>query len=111
MTGRFGTARLRTTRRDIRYCGKFFGPTGRSEPWQHAITVEALIGVLRRLQPGITELCCHPGFAGGLSSSSNAAERERERARCCDPQVAAIVEQGQIELCRFLDLQADADVA
>src|SRR5918994_4143612 len=44
----------------IAYSGEFFGQDGRGAPVPEAITVDALVGIIESLPPGVTELGCHP---------------------------------------------------
>lgn len=62
--------------------------------------VASLVGFLRRLPTGTTELMCHPGYASGESSFSGAA-RERELAGLTAAGVAAAVAEGRITLISF----------
>jgi predicted glycoside hydrolase/deacetylase ChbG (UPF0249 family) len=87
----------------IRYCGSFYGQTGKGEPIPEAISVETLIGVLSALPPGVTELACHPGYAEGLESMYQ-QERAREVATLCDPKVRATVEAEECLLRSFAGL-------
>src|SRR5438552_7939368 len=43
----------------VRYCGDFYGQTGKAERFPDAITPAALVRIIRSLAPGITELACH----------------------------------------------------
>jgi len=78
----------------IAYSGTFYGQDARGQPFPSAITVEGLIGAIDRLEPGVTELGCHPA-AEVDHDSAYGAERIRELAALCDPRVrAAIVARG-----------------
>jgi hypothetical protein len=91
---------LRHFTEGVRYCGDFFGQTAGGEPLPEAITVESLLDVLRALQAGTTELCCHPGYAEGLDSSYR-EERARELDALCDSRVRAALDELGIELVSF----------
>ena len=70
-------------------------------------SAENLHAILRGLAPEETsELMCHPGRADErlLSRSTYAAEREREIALLCDPELLTIVAEEGIELVSFPDL-------
>ena len=84
----------------IRYCGDFFGQTNRGERRPRALSVDAMIGILRGLSPGVTELCCHPGYADDLSTGYR-GERQVEIRTLCDPRVRAAVDDLGIELRSF----------
>jgi chitin disaccharide deacetylase len=96
---------LRRTELGVRFCGEFYGHDGRGRPDHDAITSEALIRLLERLEPGVTELGCHPGYADDLRSWYR-LEREREIRALCDPHVQETVRRCGIRLCTFSDLPA-----
>jgi chitin disaccharide deacetylase len=85
---------LRHTADDVRYCGDFFGQTGQGERLEQAVGVDALLRTLELLEPGVTELGCHPGYATDLATAYR-RERELEVRTLCDARVrAGVVEQG-----------------
>jgi predicted glycoside hydrolase/deacetylase ChbG (UPF0249 family) len=69
-------------------------------------TRENLRFLIERLEPGTTELMCHPGYVDEelLRGSSYAAERSREVAALCDPDVTAVIRVRKIELIGFHQL-------
>ncbi len=69
-------------------------------------TRENLRFLIDRLEPGTTELMCHPGYVDEelLQGSSYAAERSAEVAALCDPDVAARIRVAGIELIGFREL-------
>jgi chitin disaccharide deacetylase len=89
----------------IRYCGDFYGQTGDGAPLPEAISVEGLLGILRRLGPGVTELACHPGDGDDLDTTYH-AERAREVEVLCDARVRATLAAERIELGSFADVAA-----
>ena len=99
--------------RAVRYSGAFYGQTGRGEPLPEAITVEALIALVKALPAGVTELGCHPGAAetpdpSALPTASHRsmyeAERPRELAVLCDPRVREAIAEEGIALRSFRDV-------
>jgi predicted glycoside hydrolase/deacetylase ChbG (UPF0249 family) len=84
----------------VRYRGDFFGQTGEGEPVPAAIDVDALLALIPTLEPGVTELGCHPG-AGDDTGSVYGAERAVEVETLCDPRVREALSAGGIELCSF----------
>lgn len=91
---------LRDHNPKVSYCGNFYGQSGKGDPFPDAISVDGLIGTLAALDPGITELGCHPGDGDNIDSMYR-NERVQEVRVLCDPRVrAAIVAQG-IKLCSF----------
>jgi len=91
----------------IRYCGGFYGQTGEGDPLPDAITIENLLGLLDALQPGYTELACHPGYALDLDTMYR-AERLTELRVLCDARTRAALAQRQIVLCGFRDVPSSA---
>lgn len=86
----------------ISYLGAFYGQSGKGHPVPEAITVEALVAIIRDLPAGVTELGCHPGL--GELDSVYAKERVTEVATLCSPAVRAALDDEGVELCSFADL-------
>ena len=91
---------LRSCGSEVRYCGDFYGQTGKGEPCPEAIGVDGLIEILANVTPGITELSCHPGLGNDLDAMY-CSERAVEIVTLCDPRVRAAVIAEGIELCSF----------
>ena len=87
----------------IRYCGDFYGQDGEGNSYKEAVTAHALIRILERLGSGVTELCCHPGFDGGLETMY-AQERMAEVDALCDPRVRAAADRLRLQLITFREL-------
>ena len=66
-------------------------------------TLEMLLAIVRGLEPGVTELMCHPGYADDelRRESGYADDRDREIAALTDPTVAAVVRALGVELVHF----------
>jgi predicted glycoside hydrolase/deacetylase ChbG (UPF0249 family) len=66
-------------------------------------TQETLLAIVRSLEPGVTELMCHPGYSDDdlRRVSGYADDREREIAVLTDPAVAAAVCERGAELTHF----------
>jgi predicted glycoside hydrolase/deacetylase ChbG (UPF0249 family) len=89
----------------IRYCGEFYGQSGKGDPCPHAITVDAIVKLVRDLPVGITELGCHPGEQGdGMGVSTYGAERALEAETLCHPRVRDVINQERVRLCSFAEL-------
>jgi chitin disaccharide deacetylase len=95
---------LRHRALDVSYCGDLYGQTTAGSPMAEAITVENLIEILRGLQPGVTELACHPGEGDDLGSLYR-EEREQEVRILCDPRVRETIERERIQLLSFAELR------
>ena len=91
---------LRDCSPEVRYCGGFYGQTAEGAPNPEAITVEGLIKILAALEPGLTELGCHPGEGDDLDETY-CSEREQEVKTLCNLQVQAAIASMEIELCSF----------
>ena len=89
----------------IHYCGEFYGQDADGAPAPERITVEGLIGVLERLPPGITELCCHPATCTEFETMYS-MERARELGALCDSRVRGAIARMEITLCSFRELCA-----
>jgi predicted glycoside hydrolase/deacetylase ChbG (UPF0249 family) len=94
---------VRHRRPDLRYEGRFYGQTGTGDPWPISISTAGLIGLLRELPEGVTEMACHPGYPGDFVSMYG-VERELEVHALCDPGVRRVLDEEQIELMAFSDL-------
>jgi predicted glycoside hydrolase/deacetylase ChbG (UPF0249 family) len=95
---------LRRVDRRVRFCGEFYGHDGRGRPDHEAITVDALIQLIERVEDGVTELGCHPGYPAGLDDWYR-IEREQEVRALCDPRVRRVVEREGIRLCSYTEIK------
>ena len=93
--------------RRVRYEGGFYGQTGKGDPVPEAITVARLTAMIRALQPGWTEIGCHPAL-GPVGESSYGRERERELRTLCDPSLVIVLAQEGVGLRSFADLAGAA---
>lgn len=84
----------------VLYCGAFYGQGRRGAPMPEALHPDALIGLIRNLPVGVTELCCHPSESVDFPSSY-AAERPIELRTLCDPRVRRAIGESGIELRSF----------
>jgi predicted glycoside hydrolase/deacetylase ChbG (UPF0249 family) len=91
---------LRSRTPTVAYRGEFYGQSGKGEPCREEITVEALTRLIRALQPGVTEIGCHPAARLDFASPYR-AERRLELDALCDPSVREAIESENIRLCSF----------
>lgn len=91
---------LRRADSRVRFCGDFYGHDGGGRPDPESITPESLVALLERLDDGVTELCCHPGYADELKDWYR-LEREQEVRALCDARVGEAVASLGLELCTF----------
>jgi predicted glycoside hydrolase/deacetylase ChbG (UPF0249 family) len=87
----------------VRYCGDLYGHDSQGEPIPEAISPEALVDIIQGLEPGVTELACHPGI-GSDTGSPYDVEREQEVEVLCDPRVAAALRSEGVTLRSFADI-------
>jgi predicted glycoside hydrolase/deacetylase ChbG (UPF0249 family) len=87
----------------IAYSGVFYGQDAEGTPVPEAITVEALVGTIETLPPGITELGCHPATEADHDSTYG-QERVQEVETLCDPRVRAAIDGCGVVLRSFADL-------
>jgi predicted glycoside hydrolase/deacetylase ChbG (UPF0249 family) len=84
----------------IRYRGEFYGQSAKGDPCPQAISAENLLQLIAGLEPGITELGCHPGL-GVDFRSVYLAERSLEVKALCDPRVSQTISRHGIQLISF----------
>jgi predicted glycoside hydrolase/deacetylase ChbG (UPF0249 family) len=96
---------LRRCNSKIQYCGDFYGLGPDGLPLPDPISIEGLIGILTRLPPGITELCCHPATGADLETMY-LAERSRELDVLCTPRIREAIANLEITLCSFQEVRA-----
>jgi predicted glycoside hydrolase/deacetylase ChbG (UPF0249 family) len=87
----------------IRYCGDFYGQTAEGTPLPDILSVQGLTNILTQLQPGFTELACHPGQAYDLDTMY-CHERTQEMRVLCDARVRDALAALDITLCSFQTL-------
>ena len=87
----------------VQFRGEFYGHDGRGQPDHEAITADALIRLIENVADGVTELCCHPGYADGLRDWYR-TERAQEVQALCDPRVRHAVEREDLRLCTFTEV-------
>lgn len=96
----------------ITYLGKFYGQLETGESNIDAISIDSLVAELSRLEPGVTEFCCHPAEVSGVEQGNGRtaywAERGLELATLCDARVANAIRSNGIQLCAFTEFAARA---
>jgi chitin disaccharide deacetylase len=88
----------------VRYVPEFYGQR-RGKTDLQVIGVANLLHVVgTRLQDGLNELGCHPGYIDSDLVSSYASEREHELRTLCDPSVRDAVRDAVVVLVSFKDV-------
>jgi chitin disaccharide deacetylase len=84
----------------VRFLGSFYGQwDDTAHPEQ--ISTESLMSMVELLEPGVTELSCHPGRVDSELRSPYRQEREIELATLCAPEVPQKLAENGIELIGF----------
>lgn len=84
--------------RRLRSPAYFLGDAGDEPYW----TTARLTATVPTLQPGVTELMCHPGyFDGAIAYSRYGQQRDVERQALCAPKVAGLLRQYGVRLVTY----------
>jgi predicted glycoside hydrolase/deacetylase ChbG (UPF0249 family) len=89
----------------VKYVGGFYAQWeyGVSEPAH--VSFEALAEMLRgQIEPGVTELGCHPGYVQSDFECVYDEDREYEVRTLCDPRVREVLVEQNIELISYRQL-------
>jgi predicted glycoside hydrolase/deacetylase ChbG (UPF0249 family) len=85
------------------YVGNFYGQMNTGEALPDLVSADALVGLIRDLPEGWSELACHAGYAEDTTSVYR-DERRLEVEALCDPKVRAALADEGVELRAFRDL-------
>ncbi len=88
---------------EVVYVGRFYGQPEFGRTDMSKISVEALVGMLQALRPGITEISCHPGHLETRPDAVYNKEREVELQTLTDERVKAAVASEGIRLINYRD--------
>jgi adenylyl-sulfate kinase len=88
----------------IRYIGEFYGQSDRGDPHPENVSLTTLVGLMRRLPPGVTEMSCHPATTVDFESVYS-SERVLELETLCDPELRRVLADEEIELRSFSELE------
>lgn len=85
----------------VRYFSGFYGQwDGESHP-EHISPQQLALFLETEVQPGFTELACHPGYVSSDFQSEYSVEREVELRSLCDPSVSERVRELDITLVNY----------
>jgi chitin disaccharide deacetylase len=96
---------LRGVTPHVKYCGSFYGQTGKGDPCPESISLPSMIMLIRQLPSGVTELGCHPA-CNEERGSIYCFERALELQVLCHPQVQKTIEEENIQLRTFAQINA-----
>jgi predicted glycoside hydrolase/deacetylase ChbG (UPF0249 family) len=88
----------------IRYCGNFYGQTYDCKPDHTQISPGSLKNILLQLQPGITELACHPAENIDIDTLYS-LERLTELKTLCDPIISDFLSSNNYQLASFSEIK------
>ena len=74
--------------------------------WSGAMTTQRLLGLIRFLPAGLSEIYLHPSTAGAYAGSAAGYRYEDELAALMDPEVAAATKTGGLRLGPFAEFTA-----
>jgi chitin disaccharide deacetylase len=97
---------LRNFNPSVTFCGEFYG-RGKDGAFPEGISTENLCRIIRALPPGVTELCCHPGFDPTVGSNYS-AERIDEVRVLCDSKVRAELQREGVTLTSYAGSSSEA---
>jgi predicted glycoside hydrolase/deacetylase ChbG (UPF0249 family) len=95
---------LRSCDELVRYRGDFYGQSNKGYACHESISVEALLQVIASLEPGVTEMGCHPARRPDMEGMYR-QERLLECETLCDPRVRAGLEAHSVRVCSFAELR------
>jgi hypothetical protein len=94
--------RTAITARGLASPAHFLGDADDEPYW----TVTRLLSTIQELQPGVTEIMCHPGyFDDAIAYSRYGRQRDVERQTLCSPEVIAKLRQEGIQLVTYAALR------
>jgi len=93
--------RTAITARGLASPAHFLGDAGDEPYW----TVRRLLATIQAIEPGVTEIMCHPGyFDDAIAYSRYSRQRDVERQTLCSPEVVASLRQEGIQLVTYAAL-------
>ena len=84
----------------VAYCGSFYGAGADGSSLPAHVSPEWLVDLVVALEPGATEIGCHPASRVDVASAY-AAQRVVELRALCSPTVRNAIEAHGVELCSF----------
>jgi len=88
---------------EVVYVGRFYGQPEFGKTDLSKISVETLVGMLRVLKPGVSEISCHPGHLESRPDAVYNRERPVELQTLTDERVKATVTEEGIRLISYRD--------
>ena len=88
---------------EVVFVGRFYGQPEFGKSDMSKISVEALVGLLQSLQPGVSEVSCHPGHLETRPDAIYNREREVELSTLTDERVRTAIADEGIRLINYRD--------
>jgi predicted glycoside hydrolase/deacetylase ChbG (UPF0249 family) len=88
---------------DVVYVGRFYGQPEFGKTDVSKISVDTMVGMLRVLKPGVSEISCHPGHLETRPDAVYNRERVVELATLTDERVKTAITEEGIRLINYRD--------
>jgi len=85
------------------YVGRFYGQPEFGKTDVSKISVDTMVGMLRVLKPGVSEISCHPGHLETRPDAVYNRERVVELATLADERVKTAITEEGIRLINYRD--------
>jgi predicted glycoside hydrolase/deacetylase ChbG (UPF0249 family) len=86
---------------DVQFLGSFYGQPQWGQTDLSRISVEAMVELLRSVEPGTTEISCHPGHPQRATDADYNTEREVELRALVDGRLKAVIDEEGLTLISF----------
>jgi chitin disaccharide deacetylase len=88
---------------DVVYIGRFYGQPEFGKTDMSRVSVEAMLGLLQSLRPGVSEIACHPGHVETRPDAIYNRERETELSTLTDERLKTAIADEGIQLINYRD--------
>jgi predicted glycoside hydrolase/deacetylase ChbG (UPF0249 family) len=86
---------------DVQFLGSFYGQPQLGQTDLSRISVEAMVALLRSVEPGTTEISCHPGHPQHEADAVYNTEREVELRALVDARLKAVIDEEGLMLISY----------
>ena len=91
---------------EVSYIGIFYGQREDGRTDLRHISLGYLISVLNNVEPGFSELACHPGTQGGDFDAVYNWQREIEVESLTDPRAKVAAARAEVQLTNYRDYRS-----
>jgi predicted glycoside hydrolase/deacetylase ChbG (UPF0249 family) len=96
---------------DVQFLGSFYGQRELGQTDLSRISVDALVALLRSVEPGTTEISCHPGHPQQEADAVYNTEREVELRALVDARLKAVIDEEALTLVSYASYRPAPDGA